>query len=192
MSAVVGVRGPLALEAREAWMRRVLRVGGMIQAAFATFWLVRGSLAIGGAFGAPVAAVLGVAAISVFAYGARATVTSAPRPTTRGATEIERAVTIATALQIAASFALPAAAIAAGRPDWVLSAVAVTVGPLLVWLDHRLGVPRYGVAGWSLLVGPLALALLLRGDALTAVTGLTAGALMLAIAAAGFRDLVRT
>jgi hypothetical protein len=34
-----------------AWSRRVRRVGGFIQAAFATFWLGRASLAIGGRAG---------------------------------------------------------------------------------------------------------------------------------------------
>jgi hypothetical protein len=31
-----------------AWSRRVRWVGGLIQAAFAAFWLVRGSVVIGG------------------------------------------------------------------------------------------------------------------------------------------------
>ena len=31
-----------------AWSRRVRRIGGLIQAAFAAFWLVRASLSIGG------------------------------------------------------------------------------------------------------------------------------------------------
>jgi hypothetical protein len=31
-----------------AWSRRVRRIGGFIQAAFAAFWLIRASLAIGG------------------------------------------------------------------------------------------------------------------------------------------------
>ena len=32
-----------------AWSRRVRWIGGLIQAAFAAFWLVRGSVVIGGA-----------------------------------------------------------------------------------------------------------------------------------------------
>jgi hypothetical protein len=31
-----------------AWSRRVRRIGGLIQAAFAAFWLLRGSVVIGG------------------------------------------------------------------------------------------------------------------------------------------------
>lgn len=34
-----------------AWSRRVRRIGGLIQAAFAAFWLARASLAIGGRTG---------------------------------------------------------------------------------------------------------------------------------------------
>ena len=44
--------------ARRAWALRVLRIGGVIQACFAAFWLVRGSLAIGGLGGTALAAAL--------------------------------------------------------------------------------------------------------------------------------------
>jgi hypothetical protein len=52
-------------------------------------------------------------------------------------------------------------------------------------------VHRYRVSGWALILGPVLLVLLLRGDPLTAATGLAAGALLLFTAAAGFRDLAR-
>ena len=38
-----------------AWSQRVRKVGGYIQLAFAAFWLVRGSLTIGGGTGAALA-----------------------------------------------------------------------------------------------------------------------------------------
>ena len=38
-------------EATTAWSRRVRRVGGFIQVAFAAFWLIRGSLNIDGMTG---------------------------------------------------------------------------------------------------------------------------------------------
>ena len=44
--AAINAAGPAA-----AWSRRVRRIGGFIQVAFAAFWLVRGSLAIGGRAG---------------------------------------------------------------------------------------------------------------------------------------------
>jgi hypothetical protein len=49
-----------------AWSRRVRRIGGFIQAAFAAFWLVRASLAIGGRAEDVLIAVSGVAVIGVF------------------------------------------------------------------------------------------------------------------------------
>ena len=45
-----------------AWSRRVRRIGGFIQAAFAAFWLARASLAIGGRAGDVLLAASGVAA----------------------------------------------------------------------------------------------------------------------------------
>jgi len=50
-----------------AWSRRVRRVGGFIQAAFAAFWLGRASLTIGGLAGDVLLAVSAVAVIGVFA-----------------------------------------------------------------------------------------------------------------------------
>ncbi len=49
-----------------AWSRRVRRIGGFIQAAFAAFWLIRASLAIGGITGDVLLAASGVAVIGVF------------------------------------------------------------------------------------------------------------------------------
>ena len=191
MSVTIAERAAAPVDARDAWRLRVLRVGGTIQIVFAAFWLVRGSLAIGAPVGPSLAIVLGAVATGVLAYGVSSTAGRAPRPTGPGAAAIERAVTVATALEVVASFALPAAAMAAGRPDWVLPSVAVTVGPLLVWLDRCLGVPRYAVAGWILTVGPVMLALALCGDALAAATGLAGGGLLLSVATAGFLDLRR-
>ena len=47
------------------------------------------------------------------------------------ARRIERAVTIATVIQLVASFAVPAIVIAAGYPDLALPSIAITIGPLL-------------------------------------------------------------
>src|SRR5271166_5708647 len=63
-----------------AWSRRVRWIGGLIQAAFAAFWLVRGSLVIGGRASDVLIAVSGVAVIGVFFYAIRATAGTAPRP----------------------------------------------------------------------------------------------------------------
>jgi hypothetical protein len=171
------------------WSRRVRRIGGLIQTTFAAFWLLRGSLAIGGGVAAALIAVFGVTVIGAFVYAFRATAGVAPRPKGSDAKRIERDVTLATVIQLVASFALPIAVIAAGHSDWVLPSIAITIGPLLLWLDHRVDVPRYRPVGWALIVAPVILVALMSGTALTATTGIAAGVLLLGTAVAGFRDL---
>ena len=178
-----------ALAARAAWSLRVRRVGGFIQAGFAAFWLIRGGLALGGPIGSILAAAFGVVAIGAFGYGIRATAGTAPRPEGAEAQRIERAVTVATIIQLVASFAAPALVIAIGHPEWVLPSIAITIGPLLLWLDHRVSIPRLRPVGWTLIIGPVLLAAILSGTALVVTTGITSGAVLLVTAAAGFHDL---
>ena len=66
-----------------AWSRRVRRIGGFIQAAFAALWLVRASLAIGGRAEDVLIAVSGVAVIGVVSYAITTTAGTAPRPAPR-------------------------------------------------------------------------------------------------------------
>jgi hypothetical protein len=61
-----------------------------VRAAFAAFWLVRASLAIGGRAGDVLLAVSGVAVIGVFAYAITVTADTAPRPAGPQARRIER------------------------------------------------------------------------------------------------------
>ena len=175
--------------ARRAWSRRVLRVGGLIQAGFAGFWLVRGSLAIGGILGTVLAAALLAASIAGIVYGVVATSGLTPRPRDSDGLRIEREVTIASVIQLVASFVAPFAVIALGHPDLVVPSIAVTIGPLLLWLDHRLEIPRFRAIGWALTVAPILVALVVSGSALSAVVGLGAGALLFATAITGFRQL---
>jgi hypothetical protein len=172
-----------------AWSRRVRRIGGLIQAAFAAFWLVRASLAIGGRAEDILIAVSGVAVIGVFTYAVRVTAGIAPRPEGREARRIERRVTIATILELAAAFALPVIVIAAGHSDWVLPSIVITIGPLLLYLDHLVHIPRYRLVGWVMTAGPVVLVATMSGSALEVTTGIAAGVLLLATAAAGFHDL---
>ena len=172
-----------------AWSRRVRRIGGFIQAAFAAFWLVRASLAIGGRAEDALLAASGVAVIGVFAYAIKVTAGTAPRPAGPEARRIERSVTIATILELAAAFILPVIVIAAGRSDWVLPSIVITIGPLLLWLDHLVHIPRYRVIGWVLTVGPVVLVVTMSGSSLAVTTGIAAGVILLATAAAGFHDL---
>lgn len=178
-----------ALAATRAWSGRVRRVGGLIQLAFAASWLVRGGLIVGKTPGVAFAVVSALVALGAAGYGLRVTAGLAPRPTGREATRIERAITIATVVQLLASFAAPAAVVALDRPSWALPAIAVTIGPLLLWLDRRVEVPRYRPVGWALIIGPILLVVTLQGTALAATTGLGCGLLLLATAIAGFHDL---
>ena len=172
-----------------AWSRRVRRIGGLIQAAFAAFWLARASLAIGGRAGDVLIAVSGVAVIGVFCYAIRVTAGTAPRPAGAEARRIERSVTVATVVELVAAFVLPAVVIAAGRSDWVLPSIVITIGPLLLWLDHLVHIPRYRLVGWALIAGPVILVATMSGSALAVTTGLAAGVVLLGTAAAGFHDL---
>jgi hypothetical protein len=172
-----------------AWSRRVRWIGGLIQAAFAAFWLVRGSAVIGGGVAGVLIAVSGVVAIGAFAYAFTVARGTAPRPKSAEGKRIERAVTVATLIEFAAAIVLPIIVIKAGHSDWVLPSIAITIGPLLLWLDHKVHVPRYRPVGWALTVGPVILVAMQSGTALVATTGLAAGVLLLGTAVAGFRDL---
>ena len=182
--AAINGAGPAA-----AWSRRVRRIGGFIQAAFAALWLIRASLAIRGLAGDVLLAVSVVAVIGVFTYAIRVTAGTAPRPAGPEARRIERLVTIATVVELAAAFILPIIVIAMGRSDWVLPSIVITIGPLLLYLDHLVHIPRYRVVGWALTIGPVILVAAMSGSALAVTTGIAAGVLLLGTAAAGFHDL---
>ena len=177
------------LSARAAWSHRVRRVGGFIQLGFAAFWLVRGALSLGGPAGTALTGVALVVAVGVLVYAIRVTAGTGARPTSPEAKQIERSVTAATIIELVASFALPVIVIAAGHADWVLPCIAVTIGPLLLWLDHLVDVPRFRPVGWALTIGPVAMVATMSGGALAATTGLSAGILLLGTATAGFHDL---
>jgi len=174
-----------------AWSRRIRRIGGFIQVAFAALWLVRASLAIGGPAGDALIAASAAAVIGTYAYAVRVTAGVAPRPSGPEARRIERSVTIATIVELVAAFVLPAVVTAAGRPGWVLPSIVITIGPLLLWLDHEVSIPRLRLVGWVLTVGPVVLVATLSGPALAITTGIAAGVLLLGTALAGFRDLAR-
>jgi hypothetical protein len=172
-----------------AWSRRVRRIGGFIQAAFAAFWLVRASLAIGGRAEDVLIAVSGAAVIGVFAYAITVTAGTAPRPVGPQARRIERLVTLATIIELVAAFVLPVIVIAAGHSDWVLPSIVITIGPLLLYLDHLVHIPRYRIVGWALTAGPVILVATMSGKSLAVTTGFAAGVVLLGTAAAGFHDL---
>jgi hypothetical protein len=174
-----------------AWSRRVRRIGGFIQAAFAAFWLIRASLAIGGRAEDVLIAVSGIAVIGVFTYAIRVTAGTAPRPAGPEARRIERLVTLATIIELVAAFVLPVIVVAAGHSDWVLPSIVITIGPLLLYLDHLVHIPRYRIVGWALTAGPVILVATMSGKSLAVTTGFAAGVVLLGTAAAGFHDLAR-
>jgi hypothetical protein len=180
-------RGELSPAA--AWSQRVRKVGGYIQLAFAAFWLARGALTIGGGTGTALAGAALVLVTGVLVYAIRVTAGTGRRPAGPEAKAIERSVTAATIIELVASFVFPVIVIAAGHSDWVLPSIAITIGPLLLWLDHLVHIPRYRPVGWALTVGPFVLVATMSGSALAATTGLAAGVLLLGTAAAGFHDL---
>jgi len=134
-------------------------------------------------------AVSGVAVIGVFSYAIRVTAGTAPRPAGPEASRIERSVTVATVIELVAAFVLPVIVIVAGHSDWVLPSVVITIGPLLLYLDHLVHIPRYRVVGWALIAGPVILVATMSGSALAVTTGIAAGVVLLGTAAAGFHDL---
>ncbi len=172
-----------------AWSRRVRRVGGFIQLAFAALWLIRGGLNVHKPAGITLAGAFSLMVLAVLAYGIRVTAGTGGRPPGQEAKRIERSVTIATVFELVAAFVLPVIVIAAGHSDWVLPSIAITIGPLLLWLDHLVHIPRYRPVGWALIVGPVILVATMSGTALVATTGIAAGVVLLGTAAAGFHDL---
>ncbi len=175
--------------ARAAWRRRVARIGSLIQLAFAALWLTRGTLATGWPGQLPIALTLAAAAVALGIWGALTTRGLAPRPRGPAAHRLERAITIATAIQLAASCALPVIVSAAGRADLTVPAIAVTIGLLLLWLRARLTTPGHLTAGILLIAVPGALALALTGNTLTAAAGLATAAILIGSALTGFRAL---
>jgi len=96
--------GPTTTDSAEvaaaaAWSLRVRRVGGLIQTAFAGFWLVRGSVVLGGAVSDVLVAVFGVAVIGAFGYAVRVTAGRAPRPQIPEGKRIELAVPVAPVIE---------------------------------------------------------------------------------------------
>jgi hypothetical protein len=178
-----------AAAAQAAWRRRVARVGSDIQLAFAVLWIIRATLATGWPGRLPAALALGACAAALAIWGTLATRGLAPRPGGPDAHRLERSITVATVLQLAASFALPFIVTAAGRPDLTVTMVAVTIGVLLLWLRAQLATPGHLVAGLLLIAIPGGLALVLTGNSLTAAAGLATAAILVATAVTAFRAL---
>lgn len=175
--------------ARAAWRRRVARIGSEIQLAFAALWFIRGTLATGWPGRLPTGVALAAGAVAAGIWGAVITRGLAPRPHGPAARRLERAITAATIAQLVASGALPVILSVAGRPDLTVTAVAATIGILLLWLWARLRTTGHLAAGILLIAVPGGLALALAGAALTAAAGLATAVILSTSAITGFRAL---
>ncbi len=164
-------------------------IGSFIQLAFAALWFVRGSLASGWPGGLAAGISLAALAAAAAVWGGISCRGRAPRPAGKEARRIERGVTIATVIQLAASCALPFLVSALNRPDLTIVAIAVTIGILLLWLRDTLRTLGHFVAGTLLISVPCCLALFLSGDALTCAAGLATGTILCGSAAVGLRAL---
>ena len=144
---------------------------------------------IGGVVSGVLILASGLAVLGVLSYAINVTAGTAPRPHSRAGKRLERDITVATVIELVAAFALPVIVAAAGHSDWVLPSIAITIGPLLLYLDRRVNVPRYRPVGWLLTIGPVILVAAMSGTPLVATTGIAAGVLLLVTAVAGFHDL---
>ena len=177
-------------DARMAWRQRVARLGSLIQIAFAAFWFLRAPLATNWAYRLPIAIILAGCVITFGIWAERKTRGMTTVPTGVAAQRLGRQITIATILQLAASFILPEIVIVLGRPDLIIGSISVTIGILLLWLWMKLGTPVHLVAGALLIATPVFLASILSGSGLTASTGFLTGAVLVTGAFAGIESLL--
>jgi len=175
--------------ARPAWRRRVARIGSLFQLGFAALWLGRGTLATGWTERLPLALTLVTGAVALGVWGEAKTRHLAPKPTGLAGRRLEREVTIASVLQLAASFVLPVVVSALGRPDLIVGAVSMTIGILLLWFRVKLRTSGHLVAGILLLAVPVGLGLVLTGNPLAAATGVAMGVILVGSALVGLSSL---
>ena len=147
--AAINAAGPAA-----AWSRRVRRIGGFIQAAFAAFWLTRASLAIGGRTGDLLIAVSAVAVIGVFSYAIKVTAGTAPRPAGRKPGGSSGWLPRPPSSNLSLPSCCPSSSSRPAARTGVLPSIVITIGPLLLYLDHLVHIPRYRPVGWALIAGP--------------------------------------
>ena len=177
-------------KARHLWKDRVARLGSLIQLAFAAFWFIRGALATDWLFRLPIAIILATGVIAFGVWGEKRTRKLVAAPTGFAAKILERQITIATVLQLVASFILPEVVIMLGRPDLIVGSVSVSIGALLLWLYAKLRTSGHLLMGILLVIVPIGLAIFLNGNALTALSGLTVGVMLVISALIGLRSLI--
>ena len=151
------------LDATLAWSGRVRRVGGFIQVGLRRVLVLRGSLPIDGAVG------LGLTAASSF-VGCRRRRLRHPGhrrhrlPTRQSRSKAHRASGHHRDHRPAGGIVRRARHRHRRRSHRLGLAVdRLTIGPLLLWLDHEVHIPRYRPVGWALIIGPVLLAATMSG-----------------------------
>jgi hypothetical protein len=172
-------------DAQAQWRKRVLLVGGGLQVAFGAWWLVRAlspitSPLVAGLFGALV--VLGAITVTP------SLLSSAPRPRGPEALRIERRLSVATILQLVASFLVTWGLSQLQAQRLSLPFVMASIGALLIWTHREVKSPFQGTAGRAL-IGLSLLALAWAGTGQMVFAGLSSAAVLLGCAGAGYHWL---
>ena len=172
-------------DAQAQWRKRVLLVGGGLQVAFGAWWLVRAlspitSPLVAGLFGALV--VLGAITVAPSLFS------SAPRPRGPEALRIERRLSVATILQLVASFLVTWGLSQLQAQRLSLPFVMASIGALLIWTHREVKSPFQGTAGRAL-IGLSLLALAWAGTGQMVFAGLSSAAVLLGCAGAGYHWL---
>ena len=171
--------------ARQGWAVRVGRVGSLIQAGFAGWWLARAVLATT-VPGRSVLAAAGIAGgAAVVAVGGWSTRGLGERPTGPEARFFERKLTLATIGQLVASVAVGAVAPALHRPALATPLIIISLGVLFGWMGRLLSMTSYRKLGAALIVGPAAVVAALPVAAWAPVSGGMGGLLLMASALRG-------
>jgi hypothetical protein len=171
--------------ARQGWAVRVSRVGSLVQAGFAGWWLARAVLATTVPGRSVLAAAGIVGAATVVTVGVWSTRGLGHRPTGPAARSVERTLTVATIGQLAASFAVGAVAPAVHRPALATPLIVISLGVLFWWMGRLLSMTSYRTLGAALMLGPAAAVAALPMARWAPVSAGAAGLLLMASAVRG-------
>ena len=172
LTALATTPSPAAVPDQRTMVQLLRRNATVFQAAFATLWAARFTLAVG----APeVVVAVAVAAFVAVRVAVRATHGLRARETFRtpAGRRFLRPVTWLTVAQLAASVVLPIVAGLVGAERWAVPLVAVTIGIFLVGFARPPQVPPVAWVGAAATAVPLGLPLVSTGTALLAWTAVS-------------------
>jgi hypothetical protein len=192
--AGVGSAADLAaatVAARQGWAVRVSRVGSLVQAGFAGWWLARAVLATTVPGRSVLAAAGIVGGATVVVVGGWSTRGLGGRPTGPAARSVERKLTVASIGQLAASVAVGAVAPALHRPALATPLIVISLGVLFWWMGGLLSMTSYRTLGAALVLGPAAVVAALPVAAWAPVSAGVGGLLLMASALRGLTTVRR-